>query len=392
MCNTVYGATLDSDIVVSATIRLVDWDAQVVFSWFGRLVEMDTFHFGKCQDHFKLNNDYLYGAIFYCIILLYSMGEPSIAERFFANSASLQKDTIVAGFCECLDLLRYHIPQDVHEALPRWGEQVAWLLDTHAALHAREDKGHSDGHLEPSSLLSPPCQERLQSNRLDLTSTILDIEVIPESYKYKRISCIEFYATSAFHLLRASGYSPDKPFERIGAYLRAHAVLLNATATRPLWDPSNLEEPLDEALKDALSDLITALDSLARAGLDDLVDIADVRTDIIRPIAGIVDALSRKPDSFLPLLAPRFCTSLEAFFEALKQSVLFDDDYAIWVPGAVRTPSDLYDSARELIAKIRGQSGQSHNTHSLQYMFQSSYYFSHVADSNLCCFQGQWTH
>ncbi|KAJ8456923.1 hypothetical protein ONZ51_g11837 [Trametes cubensis] len=58
--STAYKATWESDIIASATARIIDWVDDDAREWFDRLVKIDTFHFGEFQEHFTLH---LFGRI-----------------------------------------------------------------------------------------------------------------------------------------------------------------------------------------------------------------------------------------------------------------------------------------------------------------------------------------
>ncbi|KAH9893625.1 hypothetical protein C8Q73DRAFT_791449 [Cubamyces lactineus] len=66
--STAYKATWESEIIASATARIIDWVDDSAREWFDRLVKIDTFHFGDFQEHFTYDQR-LQGSIFYGYIL-----------------------------------------------------------------------------------------------------------------------------------------------------------------------------------------------------------------------------------------------------------------------------------------------------------------------------------
>ncbi|KAJ8456922.1 hypothetical protein ONZ51_g11836 [Trametes cubensis] len=325
MTLSAYEATLDSDVIVSATARVVTWDAWGTLQWFARLVEIDTFHFGQLQEHERsAQHRRLHGAIFYGYILLCA----TLEEHPFAESAT-SRELIKSRFTDNLGhLLSRHIPADYASDSLR--TKTVWIVATHVALALFTAKIESEYDIQ-------------------ITFTLAAYGTLPEHLNTILVGSSKTCAVFAFRALQASNYSLEKP------YLRGHALLLRSRQRL------GRSEFLEEGVKDALSDLSATLGCLSISRLDDATKhTEDVVGDITRPLSHIVHALSHNLDSFQPLLPPGFCITMETFFSKYKQSVLFERSYLVSVPWKVDLwyPSDPYDATQELIEKLRNSTSQ----------------------------------
>ncbi|KAI0653181.1 hypothetical protein C8Q70DRAFT_650825 [Cubamyces menziesii] len=366
MILTAYEATLDSEIVDSAKARIVGWDTKDTFSWFGRLVKTDTFHYGTLRDHFEYDIG-LRGAIFYGYILLCAATDTLTTTRFFTDSM-LSQDDVRQRFLICIRGLAYYEPPRANDTPHSWKTQVVWALTTYAALiyvpQARRNSDDRSSSPLRASLAHPEWQ-RLDPFVHNLMAITMDIQLdaLLEGYSDMFIGSMETYASIAFRTLRECGYSLDAPFKCLGRNLRAHALLLYAVALRSRQSCYR-KELLDEGTQKALSNLTVALDCLSHSGLDGAREHTHVESDIIRPISYIVHAISRELDSFALLLPHELYVSLEAFFSVFKQSPLFEDRYWVQVPWQEGrwNPSDLYNTAQTLIPRLRNLAGAAGRT------------------------------
>ncbi|KAI0323669.1 hypothetical protein GY45DRAFT_1376152 [Cubamyces sp. BRFM 1775] len=367
-----YEGTLDSNVIASATTRVLDWDTSATLSWFGRLVETDTFHFGILRDHFEYDLG-LHGAAFSGYILLCATMNPSTAVRVFTDSG-LSQDDVTERFLICLRSLAFYEPPRATGAPDSWGARVVWVLATHAVLHILHGKRQPENQPSspPRTSLEHPDWQRLDLSQLNLMAIVMDIEALPEDCGDILSSSMDVYVSVAFCTLREGGYSLGEPYKHLGKYLRAHALLLYAAALRSRQIPSP-EERLDQSVREALSDVTTTLRCLYHNGLDDGQQRTRVEIDIIRPLSYIVHGLSRELDSLAPHMPQDFSVTLETFFSAFKQSALFADRYWISVPWKADrwSPSDLYDAAQVLLTSLRDSTARIQDTRSTQYVLLS---------------------
>ena len=187
-------------------------------------------------------------------------------------------------------------------------------------------------------------------------------------------------AVFAYRTLQASHYSRNKPFEHLGTHLRAHAHLLYAVILSSHQRTYQIMF-LDEGMKVALSDLIATFDNLSRSIRNVAYErTKDVQEDIISPLSHIVRTLSYELDFFRPFLPPDFCVKLEAFFSSFKQSEIFRRWHTIRVPWNEDWwfPSNLYDAAQALIAKLRDSASPTRDTPAIQYVLCSHIRAAHL--------------
>ncbi|KAH9893626.1 hypothetical protein C8Q73DRAFT_791450 [Cubamyces lactineus] len=184
---------------------------------------------------------------------------------------------------------------------------------------------------------------------------------LPEAYNDILMRSMEKYYSLAIRTLMGDGYSRDEPFNNLGIYLRAHAILLHVFTIRTLQDATGSgarSVPLEGDVKNKLLSLSTTLDSLANAfavtaDVEDCIE--SVEEDIIRPISHIVHAISHQFSPLRPLLPPDFCIHLETFFSAFRKSALTDRRFWIYVPWKEEEwkPLDLCVTAQRLVKKLR---------------------------------------
>ncbi|KAJ8462919.1 hypothetical protein ONZ51_g10591 [Trametes cubensis] len=373
---TAYEATLDSDVIFSATARVVRWESDDTCEWLGRLGQIDTFHFGTLQDHDGSSDHVLHAAIFYGYILLFLTGVEEYSERSSDAStctltgSAFSREEVEDRFLRHLRQFKYWRPKSLDNAPYGWGVQLAWILGTHATLALCALEAEHDSHGQPPStsriVLERWNGEELELCRLNLMARIIGLEALPSPGRYDLLvyrsmeRCVAF----AYRTLQASDYSRNKPFEHLGTHLRAHAHLLYA-AVLSSHQRSYQIVFLDEGMKVTLSDLIATLDNLSRSILNVAYERAkDVQEDIIGPLSHIVRTLSYELDFFRPFLPPDFCVQLEAFFSSFKQSEIFRRWHTIRVPWNEDWwfPSNLYDAAQALIAKLRDSASPTRDT------------------------------
>ena len=145
MFGTAYRATLRSGIITSATIHNIGEDAEV-FTCFGRLLGINTSHFGWRQAPSDVAGVHaVTGAILYGHILLSAIFRPSIGESFPTHS-NLTWLQIAERFLSCIQKLstpRAALPTS-GGARARRQTQVAWILATSAAIRTRQLESASD--------------------------------------------------------------------------------------------------------------------------------------------------------------------------------------------------------------------------------------------------------
>ncbi|KAI0653559.1 hypothetical protein C8Q70DRAFT_597995 [Cubamyces menziesii] len=383
--STAYKATWESDIIASATARIIDWVDDDAREWFDRLVKIDTFHFGEFQEHFTYDQR-LQGSIFYGYLLLCMARSPSIVGLSCTGPLALSGKDVQEQFLACLRRLSYFRRSQFTEA------QAAWILAAHEALHAPklEEAPHSDSQ-EPSL---PPRMDLshwsvFDTSRLHLFGRIMDGGELPEAYNDILMRSMEKYTSLALRTLRGKDYSKDKPLKNLGVYMRAHAILLHVFTIRSLQDATGSgtrSASLEGDVKTGLLSLSATLDLLADAfAARDVEDrIGSVEEDIIRPISHIVHAISHQFSPLRSLLPPDFCINLQKFISAFRKSAFSDRKFWIYVPWKEEEwkPLDLCATAQKLSKKLSStvvRPSEAHENDSLD--ASSSYHTAHQSET-----------
>ncbi|KAI0331615.1 hypothetical protein GY45DRAFT_595224 [Cubamyces sp. BRFM 1775] len=271
-------------------------------------------------------------------------------------------------FLHLLPRLQHRSPASSDDGPFSWGEKVAWILGAHAtlALYAAEAEHNSHDQPFSPSRIGPERWhgKELEPSQLYSMARIVDIGAFPARHQSVLISSKGIHVAFAFRTLQTSGYALDKPFEHLGAYLRAHAILLHAVAIHSCQ--LGISNSLQKGMKIALSDLSATFDNLSRSFRNDAP--TDTKRHIFCPVVHIVHALSHELDFFQPLVPPDFWDNLDTLFSAFKQSGVSRYWLLVTVPckKGYWEPSDLYDNAQALITKGRNSAGQTDKTHTIQ--------------------------
>ncbi|KAI0653174.1 hypothetical protein C8Q70DRAFT_1059572 [Cubamyces menziesii] len=398
MCRTAYRATLHNDVIVSATVRVFDWDVDSAFAWLSQLQDIDISHFGMLQDHLQ-GGQAVTEAVFYGYILLCSMVNPSIVHEPFFTRSGLTPEEVERRFHNCFESLKSYAPSASDERHDRWARQVSWILTTYAVLYERnKDQNQLDVQGPPpfptciAELTSP-----LESPRLVLMAMIVGTGSAQLEHQHLLLLKLSgIYASIAFQELQSSASSRKTSNEYLRTYLRTQALLLYAVAIRPprrngsLLDQNEHEsederkrekerEDFDNGVKDALADLNECFRRLARptglAGTRRHIVAARLgvflqQRAIIGPLSHIVRTLSLKADVFRLVLPGDFVANLEEFVGGMERSGFFEQRFWTHVPwneGRRWYPRDLYDATQGLIAKLRNTARRDGSTP--QYVF-----------------------